>query len=99
MCLILCSLGYVQTPNILGFTFGVIQMILYISYKDFKKGKQDEKLSDQVLTDFAKPSPVGIDASKIENSEEGKVSERAREEANNDKKRTQDANEVMMNQV
>nr|WGU30682.1 bidirectional sugar transporter SWEET11 [Allium sativum] len=53
---------YVATPNILGFTFGVLQMVLYIVYKDFKninnKDIEGKMPHDQVLADITKLSPA-----------------------------------------
>ncbi|XP_068667472.1 bidirectional sugar transporter SWEET14-like [Aristolochia californica] len=39
---------YIALPNVIGFTFGVIQMILYIIYKDRKKLILEEKLPEHV---------------------------------------------------
>nr|WGU30677.1 bidirectional sugar transporter SWEET3 [Allium sativum] len=55
---------YVATPNILGFTFGVLQMVLYIVYKDFKKMNnkdiEGKMPHDQVLADITKLSPADV---------------------------------------
>ncbi|KAG9445539.1 hypothetical protein H6P81_011667 [Aristolochia fimbriata] len=50
---------YIALPNIIGFTFGVIQMILYVIYKDRKKVILEEKLPEHV-NNMIKLSSVGI---------------------------------------
>ncbi|KAG6421310.1 hypothetical protein SASPL_117861 [Salvia splendens] len=39
----------IAIPNILGFSFGVIQMVLYLIYKNAKKGRLQEKQLSEVL--------------------------------------------------
>nr|UJT76406.1 bidirectional sugar transporter SWEET14b [Hemerocallis fulva] len=55
---------YVAIPNILGFSFGVIQMILYIIYKDVKVLKEELKLPEDLAT-MAKLGEIMIEAEGI----------------------------------
>lgn len=68
---------YVALPNVLGFTFGAVQMILYIFYKDTKVS--------QSLTDKEKlPGHVSIE----EDIEEGKVKQVGNGDIENGKEKT-----------
>nr|UJT76405.1 bidirectional sugar transporter SWEET14a [Hemerocallis fulva] len=55
---------YVAIPNILGFSFGVIQMILYIIYKDVKVLKEELKLPEDLAT-MAKLGEIMIEEQGI----------------------------------
>jgi solute carrier family 50 protein (sugar transporter) len=37
---------FIQLPNILGFVFGVLQMVLYVIYKNYKTDIDDHKLPE-----------------------------------------------------
>ncbi|ERN06256.1 bidirectional sugar transporter SWEET14 [Amborella trichopoda] len=49
---------YIALPNVLGFIFGIIQMVLYIIYKGTKKAFIDKKLPEQVVN-IVKISTLG----------------------------------------
>jgi len=73
-------------------------MVLYIVYKDFKRGKQGAKPADeQVLENIAKLSPIGVDVSKMEEKPDEESMGKGNEEAGLNK-RSGDPNAVM-NQV
>lgn len=42
----LLSSGYEQFPNVLGFIFGIVQMVLYIVYRNAKKILEEPKLQE-----------------------------------------------------
>lgn len=42
---------YVAIPNILGFSFGLVQMIMYIIYKDVKVLKEELKLPEKMVAE------------------------------------------------
>jgi len=72
-------------------------MVLYIVYKDFKKGKQGAKHPDeQALEDIAKLSPIGVDVSKIEEKADEESVCKGNVEAGGNKRTGDD---VAMNQV
>lgn len=48
---------YVALPNALGFTFGVIQMVIYVVYKDAKRVVQELQVPEHVI-EITKPSPA-----------------------------------------
>lgn len=45
-----------QLPNILGFILGVLQMVLYVIYKNYKGVKEEQKLSAEEEADTEKSS-------------------------------------------
>lgn len=64
-----------QIPNILGFSFGLVQMVLYIIYKDVKALKEEVKLPEEMAA-AAKLGEIAVDlpVSNIEvKGEEGSV--------------------------
>lgn len=64
-----------QLPNVLGFGFGIVQMILYIIYKDSSKKKQNKNI-DLVIkeADLIQLQELGVDIKqnngKVEEKEE-----------------------------
>lgn len=56
---------YVAIPNILGFSFGVVQMILYIIYKDVKVLKDELELPEQMV-DASKMGEDGVEEITME---------------------------------
>ncbi|KAH7686711.1 solute carrier family 50 (sugar transporter) protein [Dioscorea alata] len=68
---------YVALPNVLGFTFGVIQMVIYVVYKDAKKVVQEPQVPEHVI-EITKPSPAvnpEIVQAKVMTEEEIKANE------------------------
>nr|UJT76404.1 bidirectional sugar transporter SWEET13b [Hemerocallis fulva] len=62
---------YVAIPNILGFSFGVVQMVLYIIYKDAKELVKDDKVdeTEHVVISIAKLNESRV-APKVSASEQ-----------------------------
>ncbi|CAO2824481.1 unnamed protein product [Amaranthus hypochondriacus] len=66
---------YIALPNVLGFGFGIVQMILYIIYKDSSKKKQNKNI-DLVIkeADLIQLQELGVDIKqnngKVEEKEE-----------------------------
>ncbi|KAJ6844741.1 bidirectional sugar transporter SWEET13-like [Iris pallida] len=56
---------YVAIPNVLGFSFGVVQMVLYIIYKDVKVLKEELKVSEEDELAMSKLSEVKVDMEKM----------------------------------
>nr|CAD1824364.1 unnamed protein product [Ananas comosus var. bracteatus] len=54
-----------KLPNVLGFLFGIMQMVLYVAYKDVKPITQEYKLPEKGLG----VHPVDSKPSKIENED------------------------------
>ncbi|XP_061953651.1 bidirectional sugar transporter SWEET12-like [Populus nigra] len=52
---------YIAIPNIVGFIFGVLQMVLYVIYKNFKTAVPMESQLPQHSIDIAKLSPVSCE--------------------------------------
>lgn len=52
---------YIAIPNIVGFIFGVLQMVLYVIYKNFKTAVPMEPKLPQHSIDIAKLSPVSYE--------------------------------------
>lgn len=48
---------YIQVPNVLGFIFGILQIGLYMMYRD---GKKKETVKEQKLPEVTMPKPVII---------------------------------------
>ncbi|XP_020248874.1 bidirectional sugar transporter SWEET14-like [Asparagus officinalis] len=74
---------YIAIPNILGFSFGLVQMVLYIVYKDAKElNMKDDKLPEfivstpkhsetQIAPQTVEEIDVSVAESKIEEEEKG----------------------------
>lgn len=64
-----------QLPNVLGFLFGVAQMVLYVMYKGAKKLMLEQKLPEQVtdicLSTLETPEvrPIEKEAARVESNE------------------------------
>ncbi|KAI9176293.1 hypothetical protein LWI28_000883 [Acer negundo] len=53
---------YVAVPNILGFIFGILQMILYVVYKNYKPIVADDKLAGHDV----KLSEISVDIQNLD---------------------------------
>ncbi|KAJ4959980.1 hypothetical protein NE237_019890 [Protea cynaroides] len=54
---------YIALPNILGFIFGVLQMVLYVVYKGccdkkVKAVREEQKIQDQIIIDIVRSSTI-----------------------------------------
>lgn len=73
------SLLSLQLPNVLGFAFGMAQMVLFVIYKDSKKVSCDEKLPEVVMDVKTKPTMASSDNEEKKNGFE--VPEAKKEES------------------
>ncbi|XP_071722700.1 bidirectional sugar transporter SWEET12-like [Rutidosis leptorrhynchoides] len=79
---------YIALPNVLGVLFGVVQMILYLYYKNKSQVilKQDTKVSENQQTDTVKIDVVEIDMANVEAAEITSNQQPNNEEKSEDKK-------------
>ncbi|KAJ0971214.1 hypothetical protein J5N97_019173 [Dioscorea zingiberensis] len=56
---------YVALPNVLGFAFGVIQMVIYYLYKDAKKVVQEPQGAEDVIQDLESTKAVNESDVKV----------------------------------
>ncbi|KAK9120159.1 hypothetical protein Scep_018252 [Stephania cephalantha] len=90
---------YVALPNVLGFVFGLAQMLLYVIYKNTKKVViTEQKLPEQML-DVVNLGSNGTENNIVVVVEEGKLGEQTRKNAKSTVEETKVAEQVDANKV